>query len=266
MHLLAIFLIFGLKYKTQILYTMQKVFWIVTFALLTACQANYTYTAKVADSSLGVSKEVEADNKITAMIAPYKSKLDDQMNEVIGKADKDLTRDFKDGESLLGNFCANLMVEQAKKYGGADLSVVTIGGLRVPIGEGDINVRLIYELMPFDNDFVIITISGDIVQKLLDRLTETDNTSLGNVEATVRRGKVVAASINGEKFDKNKTYKLAVSDYLANGGDYMDFLTQSTNTQNTGAKFRNVIIDHIKDLTKEGKKATATLGSCITYE
>ena len=233
---------------------------------LAACQPNYTYTSKVANSSNGVSDAIEPDPEISKIIAPFKAKLDDQMNEVIGESAIDLTRGFENGEALLGNFCADLLYVQAKKYGGADLSVVTIGGLRVPIGKGDVNVGLVYELMPFDNEFVIITIDGESVEKLIYRLKTKDNTSLGNVKATFRRDKLVSATIGGEKFDKNKSYRLAVSDYLANGGDYMDYLKNHTKMTFTKVKVRDAILNHFHDLTKAGKKATARLGTSVTYE
>ena len=188
------------------------------------------------------------------------------MKEVIGQANVDLTRDFVKGESLLGNFCAELLYEQAEKYGGADFSVVTIGGLRVPIGKGDINMGLAYELMPFDNEYVIVTIDGETAHKLVSRLEEYDNTSLGNVKATFRRGKLVSATIDGKPIDKTKTYRLAVSDYLANGGDYMDYLKNNSEMTSTGVKVRDVIINHIRELTAAGKKVDAQIGSCITHE
>ncbi|MGB0522858.1 MAG: 5'-nucleotidase C-terminal domain-containing protein [Flammeovirgaceae bacterium] len=242
-------------------------FFIVLLLLgLGACQKPYTYTAKVADSSVGVSGEIKPDAEVAAIIAPFQEKLAAQMKEVIGEAEVDLTRNFEQGESLLGNFCAELLHQQAEKYGGADLSVVTIGGLRVPIATGAVNVGLVYELMPFDNEYVIVKISGETVEKLVKRLAETDNTSLGNVTATIRRGQVVSAAVGGQKIDKSKTYRLAVSDYLANGGDYMDFLKENQGIESTGVKVRDVIINHFRDLTKEGKKATAKLGACITYE
>lgn len=233
---------------------------------ITACQSSYTYTAKVSDSSLGVSEAVKPDAEVAKMIEPFKEKLDAQMKEVIGQAAVDLTRGFEKGESLLGNFCAELLYEQAKKYGGADFSVVTIGGLRVPIGKGDINVGLVYELMPFDNEYVIITVDGETVHKLITRLEEYDNTSLGNVKATFRRDKLVSATIDGKPIDKSKTYRLAVSDYLANGGDYMDYLKNNSGVTSTGVKVRDVILNHISELTAAGKQADAKLGSCITYE
>ena len=47
--------------------------------LLTACSTPYTYTYKLPDASVGVSKDIEGDSAITAMIAPYKAQLDKQM-------------------------------------------------------------------------------------------------------------------------------------------------------------------------------------------
>jgi len=233
---------------------------------LMACQSSYTYTTQVANSSNGVSNELKADESITAMIAPFKAKLDKQMTEVIGEAAMDLTEDLVEGETTLGNFCSGLMYEQAKKYGGADCSLVTTGGLRVPIAKGEVDVRLIYELMPFDNEFVIITVEGEAMEQLIYRLQNDDDTALGNVKATFRRNKLVSATIGGEKFDKTKRYKIVTSDYLANGGNNMDCLENHLDMELTGVKLRDAIINHFRDLTKAGKKASATVGISVTYE
>ncbi|HSI75159.1 MAG TPA: 5'-nucleotidase C-terminal domain-containing protein [Lunatimonas sp.] len=39
-----------------------------------------------------------------------------------------------------------------------------------------------------------------------------------------KENELVAFEVNGEAVDPTKTYTVAINDYLANRGDYMDFL------------------------------------------
>jgi 2',3'-cyclic-nucleotide 2'-phosphodiesterase (5'-nucleotidase family) len=132
--------------------------------LATACQfekpsANHTYTSQQRIDSTLVSNS-QADE----LISSYKQQLDAEMNKVIGYADTILSNEGKFGESSLGNFVADLMLYQARKMYKDTVHLAFInarGGLRVPINQGDITVGEIFELMPFDNEMLIIKIKGD---------------------------------------------------------------------------------------------------------
>ncbi len=241
-------------------------FFLLVIFLANCSTPNYTKTANTEKSSIGISKDMQADAEAVATILPYKAQLDAEMNEVIAEASMDLIKPFDGKESTLGNFSTNLILVEARKFFPADFSVLTIGGLRVSLDKGDITLRKVYELMPFDNELVVLGVKGDIAEKLIMRLVETNNTSLAGVEAKFEGEKLTSATINGEPFDKNKTYWLATTDYLANGGDYMDFLKEATETKSTGIKIRDSMIQHFRDLTKAGKKASAETGKLYEFE
>ena len=233
------------------------------FFAVACSSANYQYTAKPV--SVGVSEDAPEDASITEIIAPYKEQLDAKMNAVIGEAGMDLTRVFENRESSLGNFCTNLIFEKAADLK-PDLAVLTIGGLRVPIDKGEVTVRQMYELMPFENELVVITVKGEIVKSLIERVIEKDNTSLANVSATFQGGKLISAQIGGEPLDTSKDYRVATSDYLANGGDYMDGFKTASDRATANTKLREAFIDYFKELQENGKKAMAVTGKFYTFE
>jgi len=47
-------------------------------------------------------------------------------------------------------------------------------------------------------------------------------------------------------------YNAAIPDYIANGGDNMDFLKNSSSF-NTGALIRDMLLNNVKSATAEGK-------------
>lgn len=235
-------------------------------SLVMSCQPSYTYVAKLDKSSTGVKASLQPDANVKELIAPYKMQLDSQMNAVIGTAAVDLPRDLDTLESMLGNFSADLMLEQTLIRGvKADMAAVTLGGLRVPLSKGPITTGVIFELMPFENELVVVTVKGTVVKEMLERIVGKQNISLANAVPTFRRGTLVSAKVGGEPFDENKEYRVVVSDYLASGGDYMDYLIGAPQ-ESVGLKLRDAIIDHIKQQTAKGKKISATKGDRVIFE
>lgn len=52
--------------------------------------------------------------------------------------------------------------------------------------------------------------------------------------------------VNGKELEDDKTYYVATSDYLSNGGDNMTFFKESTEKYDLDYKIRNVLIDYFK--------------------
>jgi 2',3'-cyclic-nucleotide 2'-phosphodiesterase (5'-nucleotidase family) len=231
--------------------------------LALACTSPYTFVSKPGLHPVGA--ELRADSLAEASIAPYQQQLQAMMDEVIGTASADIPRNMDEAESHIGNFCADLMLEQARKLTEADLAVVTVGGLRVPIGQGPITVGLIFELMPFENELVVLDVKGDSLRPVFERITGKKNVSIANAVATFRRGEWVSAEIGGQPFDPNKTYRVVVSDYLASGGDYMPFLKDAPQTF-LNVKVRDAIIQHIREQTAAGNTIQAAFGDRVRFE
>ena len=55
-----------------------------------------------------------------------------------------------------------------------------------------------------------------------------------------------ATSINGEPIDETRTYRIAVNDYNAKGGDGYETLTRSIDTYNSSMLLSDVFIEYAK--------------------
>jgi 2',3'-cyclic-nucleotide 2'-phosphodiesterase (5'-nucleotidase family) len=228
--------------------------------LLFSCKVAY-HPAITANRSLQVDSTISSNPQTEAMLAPYKNQLDGQMNRVIGKAPRNITK--SDGEeSALGNMVADLQLIKAAELTGKtiDLSVVGGGGLRVPmLSQGDITVGDIFELMPFDNELWVLTLKGETVAKLFKYMGNRKGLSVANTQVTFKNKEPEAILIAGKPFELSKTYTLAISDYMATGGDGMFFLSEATDIIKTNKKLRDVIISYIEDQTKSGKLIEAQI-------
>ncbi|MDQ4141059.1 MAG: 5'-nucleotidase C-terminal domain-containing protein, partial [Bacteroidota bacterium] len=193
------------------------------------------------------------------LILPYRQKVEQRMNEVIGTAPMELKADLV--ESPLGNFVADLQRSQAATLLGRpiDMGLMTRGGLRYIIPYGKITVGNVFELMPFENELLVLTLPGSTVEKLFQFGAKNKILSVSNASFTVQNGQATNILVGGQPLDTQKTYTLAVSDYLANGGDNLGFLKEAIKTEKAGILVRDAIIQKIKQLTAQGKQVEAQI-------
>ena len=109
------------------------------------------------DADVRVEDSPETET-MRATIAPYAAQLDEAMNEVLAEVGAPLTKGQP--ESSLGNWTADLLLAAARDLfpdQKVAFAVQNYGGLRISeIGAGPLIVSEIYELMPFDNELVLV--------------------------------------------------------------------------------------------------------------
>ncbi|SEG49075.1 5'-nucleotidase, C-terminal domain [Halpernia humi] len=229
-----------------------KIFLIVFSSLLLfSCRAKIGVAKVHTESNHIISSELKDDPAFDAVIAPYKKKLAATMNAVISHTKVDLT---KNGEnSNLGNLLADYTFEGAAEWAkknnkpAVDAAVINIGGIRSTIGKGNILLRHVFEVMPFENEVVIMKLKGSDLQGLFDYYAKTQkNNPVSHLFIETEAGKITKESINGEKIDPSKDYYIATSDYLAFGGDNMVFFKKGEMIS-TGIKLRDLFVEKFKE-------------------
>ncbi|WP_052732595.1 5'-nucleotidase C-terminal domain-containing protein [Hymenobacter terrenus] len=229
-------------------------------AIAPGCQrAAYVPTAHFAPvTSQPVRKTQAEDPAIAAIIAPYHDKVTSQMTEVLGTAPVPLVKSL--GESPLANFVADLQRERASKAlsESIPLGVMTNGGLRAGFAAGPITLGSVFELMPFENELVVLDAPGSVVQQLFEYAAHIKMAISGATYTVTFDGQPKDIRIGSQLFDANmdRTWPIAISDYLASGGDNMVFF-KSLAPRHTNILLRTAIADHIRNLTKAGQPVTA---------
>lgn len=207
-----------------------------------------------------VGKTLTADPTAEATIAPYRQRVTEQMTEVLGIAPTALVKNA--GESPLANFVADLQRFRASREIGqaVDMGVMTNGGLRAPLPAGQVTLGSVFELMPFENELVVLEAPASVVAQLFDFAARVKMPVSGATFAVGSDGKATDVRINGQLFNpaQARTYTIAISDYLAGGGDNMTFF-KTLKPRGTGVLLRNAIAEYIRELTKQGKPVEAKL-------
>ena len=228
------------------MYQLRNLLILVLLVSVGGC-SKQVYTADIDTSYYRISKRNKSDQELDKLIAPYKAQLDAKMNEVIAINPEEMSKARP--SSALGNWFSDALLEEASIIYGVDIdmSMQNYGGLRVPsLGKGDVTVGEIYELMPFDNKLVMLELDGVTTKKLLDKIAEKGGWPISHTLSLEINGETaVNIKIKGQDFDINRTYTVALADYIADGGDNCFFLADGTRTDKD-LLIRDIIIDHLR--------------------
>lgn len=213
--------------------------------------------------SVGVNKDIQPDSATEAYIKPYRIQLEATMNRVIGYTKKELVK--SDGENTLGNFVADAILRKANEISPkkVDLAAVNNGGLRVAIPKGAITVGNMYELMPFENELVILELTGKETYKFFE-FQAFKRTHIANSKVKVAKGKPKEILIGGIALDTNRTYLLALSDYMATSEPA--YLKEIKKRNDTGVKLRDMLIEYFEKYYSKGDTADAQIEGRLVFE
>jgi 2',3'-cyclic-nucleotide 2'-phosphodiesterase (5'-nucleotidase family) len=200
------------------------------------------------------SSDIKADSAITAEIRPYSDKLRADMGVVLAKSIRPLEKGNPEG--VLGDFVADLCFERTlRDYKSADqhppdFAFFNNGGLRKALPAGEITKGDVFELMPFENELVILTLNGSSVKKLINFMASKGGAPVSGIRFKIKDKEAREIIIGTAAFDSTKRYKVVTSDYLANGGDNFSFLSEAINRESINLKMRDAIIQHLYILGK----------------
>ncbi len=221
--------------------------------ILAACKT-VTYHADTDVQYIETNSFYPADKKIEALIAPYSEQLSEKMDVSLGQLTEELVKDRPN--SNLGNWFTDILLEEANGmfFKASDISIQNYGGLRVPsLAKGELTVRDIYELMPFDNTLVTVDIPGAVLQQLLDQNAQSNGWPISHtLNYKIKGRKAVDITIHGKPMNKEKIYRLAIPDYVANGGDSSEIL-KTYPQEDSGVFIRDILIEHLLQLKAENK-------------
>jgi 2',3'-cyclic-nucleotide 2'-phosphodiesterase (5'-nucleotidase family) len=243
--------------------TPQYIIVFIAIAIIQSCSGT-TKIKSVETSSIEFNSQNSIiDSTTYKLIAPFKSEMDKIMNEVLVISDTALTKDLPEGS--LGDFVSDAVLKKTNDHYKpsdnlpANICLLNNGGLRAQLPKGKITRGNAFELMPFENSIVIITLTGEKIKQLFQALVDFNGAPFSGATVISKGKKITELKINGELFDAAKNYKVVTSDYLAGGGDKYDFFKDPVKTDTLNYKLRDAIIDYMieankKGLTIKGKK------------
>ncbi len=212
-------------------------------------------------------KVSEKDTEIDSIIAIYRYDLEQEMSQVLAHSDQTMTRGTPEG--LLNNFVADLVLEVGREiFQGEepiDFCLLNYGGLRAPIPQGPVTMSHVFELMPFENEMVVITLSPEKTLELFDYLAASNvGMPVSGIRLKLDDGLIRQVTIDGQEFNPEREYRVLTSDYLAGGGDNMTFFLEPIEYEYLGLRIRDAIIKYLKEKHQQGLSIQSRLDGRIS--
>jgi 2',3'-cyclic-nucleotide 2'-phosphodiesterase (5'-nucleotidase family) len=158
------------------------------------------------------------------------------------------------GSGTLGN----LIADAQRIVGQGDLAVMNRGGVRADLPAGMATVGRIFEIAPFENALMRITLRGDALRAYLEGIVGQRGTDFHlsgarlEVDTTRAAGSriVRAAMADGSAIDDRRTYRLILLDFLAEGGDGLGVTQRALSTEALGILDRDAIMQYLRSVPK----------------
>ena len=203
-----------------------------------------------------VTEAAETKAEYDAVIAPYRSQVNRDLDKILAYNPVILDKSKGQWQTNIGDLMATITFEKGNKVfeertkKKVDVCILNHGGLRAMIGQGNITARNAFEVMPFENAAVVIEIEGKyLVDFVTYFIKEKKPHPIAGLTFTITASGVAKdIKVQNEPIVLDKVYNLVTNDYLASGGDKMEFLKKSTKTHVLDYKLRDMIIDYFIDV------------------
>jgi 5'-nucleotidase len=172
-------------------------------------------------------------------------------NRVVGSVTGDITREVNaTGESALGDLIADaqLAATSPSLKGGAVVAFMNPGGIRGDLAANDqaggaeprpVTYNDLFIIQPFGNVMTVLTLTGDMVKRVLEQqfdhpvpeILQVSNGFAYSYRLGAPSGQRIdpmSIRVNGRAISPSEKVRVAMSDFLAAGGDRFTLLKQGT--------------------------------------
>jgi 2',3'-cyclic-nucleotide 2'-phosphodiesterase (5'-nucleotidase family) len=169
---------------------------------------------------------VTPDSSIASAVSREERGLDSLTGRIVAAVRSPLRREGN--EYPLGR----LLADAFRHVGKADIGLVNNGGIRADLAADTVSYGALFEVVPFQNRVVRLTVSGDLVRRVLEHALwhGAPDVHVSGLDVWYdphaspgQRVRRIRMS-NGRRLDPRRRYTLAVADFVADGGDGFDML------------------------------------------
>jgi 2',3'-cyclic-nucleotide 2'-phosphodiesterase (5'-nucleotidase family) len=236
-----------------------------------ACSSHYELT-NVSKTRIVVDSryDQQPSAKAIAFLTPYKHEVDSVMGPIVGTSAQDMAADRP--ESDLSNLLSDILMWASKDYNEKpDFSIYNMGGIRSALSKGPITYGDVLAIAPFENKICFLTLSGEKLLELFRQIAIRGGEGVchGTELVISQNGELLSARLHGKEIDPKGEYRVATIDYLVQGNDGLNALSFGTKIVSPQADSNNtrfIIMKYLKELTNQGKAASAKVEGRIVVK
>ena len=181
-------------------------------------------------AGLHANQEKSEDITISEIISTWRSELDHTLLQVVGYTHHEIIEESAE--------MANMITDSwLYTYPRAQIALTNTGGIRQPIPGGNITIEMIYGVLPFSNNILELSLSGEeILESLSPSIVMSGLTSVDGYRLR-----------DGEILHPDSLYTVLINDFMyTHPGS--DFNLYDQNPYDTGINYRQPLIDWIRSL------------------
>ena len=187
-------------------------------------------------------RDLEPDPEVRAIIEPYHNAINERAAQRLGDSQADMLKSELQ-ESPLNNLIADAMRDFAK----TQIGIQNVGGLRAPLRKGVVTYGDIFEVLPFQNTLVKMTLTGAQLKRVLGRRVQAVSGLKVSWDTTQRPNQLVSVTLDdGTPIRDGDKYTVAVNDFMAVGGDGLIEYMDGAETQDMGLLLRDAVTSYIR--------------------
>lgn len=204
------------------------------------------------------------DKALANKINTYTAAMEQQMNKTLCIASSHISN------NTAGNWICDALSLYSQKYMNTkvDFAIYNIRGIRRSIDQGEVTMKDIFQVFPFDNNLSIITLNGNDVIKMFETIARRGGEAVSQeVKLTIQNHKIKQLLINGTEVVDTQVYTIAMPDYVANGGDQITSGLNILHRKDYPMTIRDMVIEHLTELHANNIPLNAsTAPRTITYK
>lgn len=188
-------------------------------------------------------RDAELDRRCAAMTAQSEA----EMAKVVGVLAVPLTRSH---DRLRSSTAGNLITDVLRERMGADVALHNRGGIRCDLEAGEVTRRHLFELLPFGNSLIVMTLSGAELEECLRVAVEGRGHSglefsgvVVDVVEDSDGAQLVGVRVGGAPLERERDYLVATNSFLADGGDEYEPLERGRDRREDPAFLREMMAD-----------------------
>ncbi len=167
-----------------------------------------------------ISTAVKPDERLERRVQAINDEIASRLGVRLGTLPLDHIRTrHQIGEMVAGIF---------REHYGTDMALVQSGGIRADLTDGDITLRDIYSILPYENRIIPVRLPGRSIRRLIEKaVNDGADAALAGVEVTSSDEELIIY-VNGVRLDDSRDYTIALSEYVTSGGGGFDVISESS--------------------------------------
>lgn len=228
----------------------------LTLIFIASCSNQKYYITKIEGKKVPVTNANSQVAAIENFVAPYREHINKDLDNVLAVCPETLDKSTGKWQTKIGNLMADVTLHYGTKAfelrdkKKIDICLLNSGGIRSILPKGNVTARTAFEIMPFENSLVVIALKGEHILEMVDFfIAEKKPHPLAGITFTIDKNNAAQnILVQGKPIQKETIYYVGTNDYLANGGDNMNFFKKGVQKFDLEYKLRNILIDYFKDV------------------